>query len=132
MEFNNGFYSFAENIQREILVRRVDSVAFQPESHENGLDSQYLFEIRNDGYTASPADRLRFFAESVGKTCFCGAVSRKFYRSYIHFAAIHRRYVYFHRFGRNGLYIVYKQLGNLIVVLVRNQTAGNLCVGFAG
>ncbi len=37
MEFYHSFNSFTEYIQREVFIRRMDGITFQPESHENGL-----------------------------------------------------------------------------------------------
>ena len=37
MEFYHSFNSFAEYIQREVFIWRMDGVTLQSESHENGI-----------------------------------------------------------------------------------------------
>ena len=48
MEFYHSFNSFAEYIQREVFIGRMDGVTFQTEAHENGFYTEYLFKITDE------------------------------------------------------------------------------------
>ena len=57
-----SYYSFntpAEDVKPEVFVGRMDGIAFQPESHQDGFDTQYPFEITDNGNTPSTPYRQR-------------------------------------------------------------------------
>lgn len=54
----------------------MDGIAFQTESHQHGLDTQYLFEIADDGDASSTAYCQWFLAEGFLETFFGCLIGR--------------------------------------------------------
>ena len=48
MKLHYGFNTFAENVQAEVLIRRMDGITLKTKSHEDGLDAKNTLKIGND------------------------------------------------------------------------------------
>ena len=48
MKRNHGMNTPPEYIERHILIGRMNGIALQPESHQNGFDTKHLLKIRKD------------------------------------------------------------------------------------
>ena len=83
MKFNNRLDSFAQYIQRNVLVGRMDGVGLQTESHQYGFDAQYLLECRDDRNAATATYCQRLFAESFGEAFLRSLVCRERDGAYI-------------------------------------------------
>lgn len=132
MEFHHGFYSLAEDVEAEVLVRRVDGVALQPEAHQDGLDAENPLEIADDGNASSPAYRQRLLAERFGDPLLRCLIGRVGDRADVAFAAVHRSHFHLDVFGSDALDIVDEQARNHFVVLMRHQAARHLGIRFRG
>lgn len=67
MEFNNRLDSFAQYIQRNVLVGRMDGVGLQTESHQYGFDAQYLLECGDNGNAATATYCQRLLPKALAK-----------------------------------------------------------------
>ena len=123
MEFHHSLDTFPKHIQRKILIRRMNSVTLQTESHQNSLCSQNLFKITYDRDTATTAHSQRLSPKRLGETFFRSFVSRQGYRTNIAFATVHRSHFHLHVVRSYGLDIIDKHPGNLLMLLMGNQTA---------
>ena len=130
MEFDHCFNSFTEDIKRNILIGRVDSVAFQSESHQYGFYTQNLFKVADDRNTSSTANGKRLLPECFGESFFGSLISRKGNGADITFATVHGGYFYFHIIGSDSIDVIDKQFGNLLMILMWNKTAGYFGVSF--
>ena len=77
VEFHNGLDTLAENIESEILVRRMDGIAFEAEAHEHGLNAEYLLEIANDGNAATATHCKRLATEGLFESHLGSLVGRQ-------------------------------------------------------
>ena len=132
MKFCNSFDALAEDVEAEVLVRRVDGVALQPEAHQDGLDAENPLEIADDGDASSPAYRQRLLAERFGEPLFRRLIGRVGDGADVAFAAVHRSYFHLDAFGSDALDIVDEQARNRFVVLMRHQAARHLGIRFRG
>ena len=55
VESHDGLYALAEQVEREVLVGRMNGIALQAEAHQNGLYAQHALEVADDGDAAPPA-----------------------------------------------------------------------------
>ena len=131
MEFNNRLDSFAQYIQRNVLVGRMDGVGLQTESHQYGFDAQYLLECGDDGNTATATYCQRLFAESFGEAFLRSLVCRERDGAYVSLPAVHGGDFYLYGIGSDSHDVIGKQLRNLVMILMRNQSAGyfGVCLG---
>ena len=65
MELDNRLYTLAENIESEILVWRMNSIALKAKAHKHSLYSKNLLKITDDRYTATATHRQRFLTECL-------------------------------------------------------------------
>ena len=86
----------------------MDGIAFQPESHQDGFDTQYPFEITDNGNTPSTSYRQRLFTECLGKSFFGSLISWMRDRAYITLAAMHRSDFDLYVVGGDGMDVVGK------------------------
>lgn len=109
MESDHSLYPFTEYIKTEIFVRRMDSIALQPETHQDGLDAENLLEIADNRDTSSAPHCQRLLTKGLCKSLFCRLVSRMRNRAHIALTAMHRSYFDLNTFGSDALDIVGKQ-----------------------
>ena len=76
VEFGYSLDTLVEDVEREVLVGRVDRIAFQPEAHKDGLDPEDTFEGCDDGDTTATAQTKRTLAEGYTDSFFGCTVSR--------------------------------------------------------
>ena len=87
----------------------MNGIAFQSESHQDGLDAQNLFEVADDGDTSSAAYGERTFAESHGESLLSSLVSRQRDGADIAFASVHGSYFHLYIIGRGGFQVFDKE-----------------------
>ena len=110
MEFDYRFDAFAQDIERYVLVGRMDGVALQSESHQYRLDTQHLFEGRDDGNASAAAHGQRLSSERFLKSFLGSLIGGQCDGADIALSAVHGRYLYLYRSGGNALDVVGKQL----------------------
>ena len=49
VETCHGCNGFAEDVETEVLVGRVDSVALKSEAHQDGFHTKHTFKLADDG-----------------------------------------------------------------------------------
>ena len=110
MEHSNGLHALSEYVKREILVGRMDGVAFKTEAHENCFHAEHALEIADDGDAAAATHCQWAFAEGLRETIFCCAVGGDGDRADVALAAVERRDFYFDTSRRHVLNIVDEKL----------------------
>ena len=110
MEFNYRLDAFAQDVERHVLVGRVDGVALQPESHQYRLDAQYLFEGRDDGDATAAAHGQRLPSECFLESFLGSLIGGEGDGADVALSAVYGRYLYLYRSGGNTLDVVGKQL----------------------
>ena len=78
-----------EDIEVEILVWRVDSIALKTKAHENGLHAKNLLKVTDDGDASATTHCKRFLAERLFKAGFGRLVCRQCYWTQIALTAMH-------------------------------------------
>ena len=76
MEAHDRLYAFSEHVEREILVGRVDGIAFEAEPHQYGFHAEHLFKSGNDGYATAASYGQGSFAECLLEAFLCGTIGR--------------------------------------------------------
>jgi len=66
--------SVIEVFNPEIFIWRVNGIRLQPESHEDGFDSQFIFKSGDDGDAATTAGWNGHFAIGFGVSFFGGPI----------------------------------------------------------
>lgn len=110
MEFYNRLDAFAQNVERHVLIGRVDGVAFQSESHQHRLDAQYLLKGRDDGDASATAHGQRLPSECFLESLLGSLIGGEGDGADVALPAVHGRYLYLYRSGSNALDVVGKQL----------------------
>ena len=110
MEFYHRFDAFTQDVERHVLVGRVDGVAFQSESHQHRLDAQYLLEGRDDGDASAAAYGQRLPSERFLESFLGSLIGGEGDGADVALSAVHGRHLYLYRSGGNALDIVGKQL----------------------
>ena len=87
----------------------MNGILLQTESHQNSLDTQNLFEGRNNWNTSTPTYSQRFLPESDAYSLLGCSVSRHINRANISFASMLRRNFHFYIVGCYLIYIVLEQ-----------------------
>ena len=72
----DGMDSVIEVFNPEIFIWRVNGIRFQPESHQDGFDAQFIFKSGDDGDAATTASRNRGFPIGFYVSLFSGSVCR--------------------------------------------------------
>lgn len=90
----------------------MDGIAFQSESHQDGFDTEYLFEVADDRDTSSTANGQRFLSEGFFKSFFGCLIGRMVDGADIAFTAMQGSDFYLYIVGGLLGEVVYKQLGN--------------------
>ena len=109
----------------------MDGVGLQTESHQYGFDAQYLLECGDNGNAATATYCQRLFAESFGEAFLRSLVCRERDGAYISLPAVHGGDFYLYGIGGDSHDVIGKQLRNLVMILMRNQSAGyfGVCLG---
>ena len=110
MELNHCFDTLAEHVEREAFVRRVDSVCFQTEAHEYGLDAEDAFEVADDRNTTATTNCQRLLTECLGEALFSSLVSWERDRANVAFATMHRSHLHLYVFRSDAVDVVDEQL----------------------
>ena len=81
VKFNYRYDAVFKYIQVEILVWRVDSIAFEAEAHKNSFHAEHLFESRDNRDTTATASSDRFFTKAYFESGFGSLIRRQINRA---------------------------------------------------
>ena len=128
IESNNRLNALVEVVDTVALIGGVNGVFAETEAHEDGFDAQHLLEGGDDRDGASRTHWDGLLAVCIHISSFSSLVGWQVDGATVCLTAMQRRDLHRDILGRIFLEIVLHQLGNLLVVLVRHQTAGELGV----
>ena len=126
VELGYRFDSLTEDVQRHILVRRVDGIRLQTETHKNTLRTEHLLKGRDDGDASTDTDGQRTFAEDSLKATLRSLVGREVDRTDVAVAAMVFLHFHGNGVGSDTVEVVDYQLTDLVVVLMWDKTGRNL------
>src|SRR5690625_3955968 len=126
-ELRDGFNSFQVVPDAEVFIGRVDSVAVETKTHQDGLAAEFSFKKSYYRDAATASLRNRCFSEGFFIGFFRCPVSDVVDRSDIGLAAVMGFYFYGYSFGGYGFKVLLKQAGYFLPVLIRHQAHADFC-----
>lgn len=131
MEAHDRLYAFSEHVEREILVGRVDGIAFEAEPHQYGFHAEHLFKSGNDGYATAASYGQGSFAECLLEAFLCGTIGRVRDGADVALAAMQVIHLHTDAFRCYALQMGCYQRAYFFAVLMRYEASGNLGVCLA-
>src|SRR5690606_7825511 len=128
MERNDRLDAHSKVLQSEVLIRRVNRVAVQPEAHKHRIKIQFFFEQGHDRNASAIAGRDRPFSPYSFERLRRRGEGLAIAGCYSGLSAMVGNDIDAYRFGRNGLYVPGEQLRDLVARLVGHKTHGYLGV----
>ena len=132
VEAHNGGNALAEDVEAEVFVGRMDSVALKAEAHQHRLDTQHPLKVADDGDAPAATYRQRTLAKGLGEAFFSGFVGRQRDGADIAFSAVHRGHFDAHTIRRDAVDVVGEELLDFSVLLMRHETTTHFGIGFGG